>query len=91
MEAFPHIMPSFPTKDKLSPKAKTQKKATKPRPTARPHKRLPDDKLNARIVDLTKKLQVLAAKTTLLQDRLDVCQKEKDTRAEASTDTATKG
>jgi len=81
-------MPSSPTgvcKTKnLSPKPKIQKKTAQPRPTARPHRRLPDDKLNARIVDLTKKLKVLAAKTTLLQDRLDVCQKEKDTRTQAS-------
>ena len=90
LETLLHIMPSSPTGVKLSPKPKIQKKkATQPRPTARPHKRLPDDKLNARIVDLSKKLLVLAAKTTLLQDRLDVCQKEKDTRTEANAAIAT--
>jgi hypothetical protein len=78
-------MPSSPTGSKLSPKAKKQSKATKPRPIARPHKRLPDEKLVTRIVELTKKLQVLDAKTTLLRDRLEVYQKEKQTRADVDT------
>ena len=86
-------MPSTPTgvcKTKnVSPKPKIQKKAARPRPAARPHKRLADDKLDARILDLNKKLQVLGAKTTLLQDRLEVYEKEKQTRDQAAAAAST--
>lgn len=68
--------------DKLSPKPVIKKKASQPRAAGRPHKRLDTDKLDTRIADLAKKLVVLAAKTTLLQDRLDVYNKEKGLREE---------
>ena len=56
------------------------KKKANPRPAGRPHRRLAQDKLDVRIADLTKKIDVQKAKITLLEDRLTVYKREGDIR-----------
>ena len=57
-----------------------KKRPSQTRAEGRPHKRLCTDKLNDRIIDLTKKVQLISAKKTLLEDRLDVYEKEQRLR-----------
>ena len=61
--------------------AKTPRKTGVKRTPGRPHKRLPQDKLDQRISELVNKISVTAAKTTLLQDRLSIYEREAKTRA----------
>ena len=71
---------SVPGTSTTAPVAKTIKKKANPRPAGRPHRRLAQDKLDARIAELTKKIDVQKAKTTLLEDRLTVYEREAETR-----------
>ena len=61
--------------------SKTPRKTGAKRTPGRPHKRLPTDKLNQRIAELVNKINVNTAKTTLLQDRLSIYERESTTRA----------
>ena len=76
MHLHTHTTPSQFT----APVPKTIKKKTNPRPAGRPHRRLAQDKLDTRITELTKKIDVQKAKTTLLEDRLTIYEREADIR-----------
>ena len=56
------------------------KKRTSGRAPGRPHKKLEKDVLRHRIQELSKKLQLKTAQTTLLEDRLQVYKKEEQLR-----------
>ena len=45
------------------------RRESKPRPAARPHKRLHDDVLSSRLTDMKKRISVLKSKLVLLEDR----------------------
>jgi len=61
--------------------SKNSRKTSVKRTPGRPHKRLPQEKLNQRISELVNKISVTTAKTTLLQDRLSIYEREATTRA----------
>jgi len=56
----------------------------KPRPTARPYRRVEDDVLGSRIADMTKRSKTLRAKIVILEDRLGGHQQEMDLRMSVS-------
>jgi len=64
--------------------APKKKKASsgKPRPTARPYRRVDDVVLHSRIADMTKRSKTLRAKIVILEDRLGGHQQELALRAE---------
>ena len=66
--------------------APKKKKAAsgKPRPTARPYRRVEDDVLGSRIADMTKRSKTLRAKIVILEDRLGGHQQEMDLRMSVS-------
>lgn len=53
------------------PKKKRREAPSKPRPPARPYKRLEASVLEGRLKELNKKLSVLRSKVVLLEDRLE--------------------
>jgi len=63
-----------------APPAKKARRESKPRPPARPFKRLPEEVLLHRITDMEKKAAVLRSKLVLLEDRHSEHQKERATR-----------
>ena len=54
------------------PKKSKSKGSGRPRPPARPYKRVSDDILTARISDMEKKLDALQSKAVLLKQRFDM-------------------
>lgn len=72
-----------PAKKKSAPRSK----ATSRQP-GRPYKRLAKDVLQTRSSALTKKLQVLQAKRTLLADRLEAYENETKLREQEAKDEA---
>lgn len=71
--------------DKTKQKKKTAPRGSgKSRQPGRPHKRLQNDVLQARAVVLSKKLQVLQAKKTLLAERLEAYTLETQLREQES-------
>jgi len=76
---------SAPLDDVLVPPAKKARRESKPRPPARPFKRLPEDVLLGRIADMEKKSAVLRSKLVLLEDRHSEHQKERTTRQAEGT------
>lgn len=65
------------TNDSVSPApAKTKKQKNKntgrPRPPARPYKRVTDEVLNSRISEMEKKLDALQSKAVLMKQRFDM-------------------
>jgi len=73
------------TEDVTAPPAKKARRESKPRPPARPFKRLPEDVLLHRITDMEKKASVLRSKLVLLEDRHSEHQKERATRQAEGT------
>jgi len=49
--------------------AKKARRESKPRPAARPYKRLQDEVLRSRLADMQKRINVLKSKLVLLEDR----------------------
>jgi hypothetical protein len=72
-------MPKTEAKRKGAPTSAPRKKGGSRHP-GRPHKRLAADVLSARTSVLTKKLQVLMAKRTLLAERLEAYEAENKLR-----------
>lgn len=62
-----------------APKTKKER-VSRPRPPARPHRKLDGDTLGTRIKDLEKKLSVLRSRIILLDDRLDAYKREYEIR-----------
>ena len=63
------------------PATKKKKAASgKPRPTARPYRRVEDVMLGSRIADMTKRSKTLRAKIVILEDRLSGHQQELELR-----------
>ena len=54
----------------------------KPRRKARPYKRMPQETLSLRVLDMKKKLSVLNSKTVLIEDRLGMHEEEMKLRLE---------
>lgn len=52
----------------------------RPRTPARPHKKLSEDVLKVRVTDTKRRLQILQSKAVLMQDRLDVYEREIELR-----------
>ena len=63
-----------------------KERPTRPRAPARPHRKLVDEILMARIADLEKKLSVLRSRTVLIDDRLDAYKREHSVRTTESGD-----
>lgn len=78
-----HRMPQSPNNSKGEEqlvqglKKKRRDTPNKPRPPARPYKRLDENVLDLRINELSKKLNVIRSKTVLLEDRKEAHDKEK--------------
>jgi len=69
-EAFaPGADDEFTTAAAAAPKKK-KASSGKPRPTARPYRRVDDAVLASRIADMTKRSQTMRAKIVILEDRL---------------------
>jgi hypothetical protein len=66
----------------LMPKKK-KTSSGKPRPTARPYRRVDDAVLHSRIADMTKRSKTLRAKIVILEDRLGGHEQELSLRVEA--------
>ena len=62
------------------PKKKRREASNKPRPPARPYRRIEPDVLESRIRDLNKRLAVLRSKVVLLEDRLESHNNEDEMR-----------
>lgn len=60
--------------------------ATKPKGPARPHRKLPAEKLESRVNEMVKKKLILESKLVLLKDRLTTLQAEDSIRKKMSND-----
>ena len=74
------VTPDLPVEPTNGATRTPKLRIVRPRTPARPHKKLSEEVLKVRVTDTKRRLQILQSKAVLMQDRLDVYEREIELR-----------